>query len=327
MTQNPPEDQNPGGEQPEQSGGFPPPNQPPAAQPPSYGSPQQPPADQPPGYGTPPPPPGGGTPPPPPAGPGGGFPSAPPPPPGQYGQYGAPQYGGPAGAPGAFGAGQPVFSVGGAIGYGWNSFKSHVGGFLGWSVIVLLVSALLSSLLNPSVNVDFNDIEALTAAATPSIGEQFLGALSSIAAMLLAVIIQQGAVHKVNGRLNGFGDFIKFDHAGPGFLTALLVAAAYIVNLIPFIGWLLALAIFLLGMFAVPIALDTGASPVDAFKRSMQLVTGNVGNVLLLILASIGVMLLGLIALCLGVFVAYPIVLIAGVFAYRTLSGQQVAPA
>lgn len=321
MTQNPPDPQNPGGEQPhqQQPGGFPPPNQPPADQPPNYGTP--------PAGGTPPPPPGGGFPPPPPPGggfpppppAGGGFPSAPPPP-GQYGQYGAPQYGGPGGP------GGPVpFSVGGAIGYGWNSFKSHVGGFLGWSIIVLLAGGVINALLNPSVDVDFSDVEALAQAATPTIGEQFLGAIASIISLLLGVILQQGAVHKVNGRLSGFGDFIKFDHAGPGFLAALLVGVGYFVNLVPFIGWLLAIVIFFLGMFAVPIALDTGASPVDAFKRSVELVTGNVGSVLLLVLASAGVILLGLIALCVGFFVAYPIVLIAGVFAYKSLSGQQVA--
>src|SRR5690606_14273018 len=112
----------------------------------------------------PPPPPGAGAPPPPPPGggfpgsappPGGGFPGAAPPPPpgGQYGQYGQPQYGGPGGpgGPGGYGGMMQPFSVGGAISYGWNGFKSNAGAWIGMLLLGVLVSGIVNAILNPSM--------------------------------------------------------------------------------------------------------------------------------------------------------------------------------
>lgn len=345
MTQNPPDPQNPGGEQPnpQQPGGFPPPpppsygsgsqppaDQPPADQPPSYGSPNQPPsygAPQQPG-GFPPPPPGGGAPPPPP--PGGGFPGAAPPPPpgGQYGQYGSPQYGGPAG--GAWGAGQPPFSVGAAISYGWNAFKSNAGVWIGAFLAVAVISVVLQSLLNPSVNVDLGDAGSIPMVEYTFAG-QLLAGLASIVTYLLSAVLIQGAVHKVNGRFEGFGSFTNFTHAGPLFVAA---AALGVVSLVlgllsvvsPFLTSILNLVWAILSVFTLYVAADRGLQVVDAVKESFRLVTSNLGSVIVLWLATIGLVIAGVIVVCFtGLIIVVPLLVLAWAFAYKTLSGQPVA--
>lgn len=344
MTQIPPEDQNTGGEQPngQQPGGFPPPNQPPSAppppsygsssQPPSYGSPQQPYGQQPPGGGTPPPPPpGGGTPPPPP--PGGGFPAAPPPPAGQYGQYGAPQYGGPAGpgGPGGPWGGASQFSVGNAISYGWNAFKSNAGVWIGAFLAVGVISVLLQSLLNPAVDVDLGGTSGGIPVVQYTVGGQLLAGIASIVTYLLSAVLIQGAVHKVNGRFEGFGSFTNFTHAGPLFVAA---AAMGVVSLVlgmlsivsPVLTSLLNLVWAVLSVFVLYIAADRGLQVIDAIKESIQLVTSNLGSVIVLWLATIGLVIAGIIVICFtGLIVVVPLLVIAWAFAYKTLSGQPVA--
>jgi len=343
MTQNPPDPQNPGGEQPDeqQPGGFPPPSQPPAYgspnQPPSYGGPNQPPADQPPSYGAPQQP-GYGTPPPPPPGggfapaPGGGFPSAPPPPPGQYGQYGAPQYGGPGGAPGPWGAGQPQFSVGTAIGYGWSAFKSHALVWILGFLAVAVLSVLIQSLLNPSVDVD---LDSAANGGIPmveyTLTGQLLAGVASIVTYLVYAVLVQGVVHKLNGRFDGFGSFTRFDHAGPLFVAAAALGA---VNLVfgllsivsPFLTSILSLVWGVLSTFVLYIAADRGVQVVEAVQQSIRLVTSNLGSVIVLWLATIGLVIAGIIVVCFtGLIIVVPLVTLAWGFAYKSLSGQQVA--
>jgi uncharacterized membrane protein len=67
-----------------------------------------------------------------------------------------------------------------------------------------------------------------------------------------------------------------------------------------------------------------GQSPIDAIKTSGRLVSANVGSSLLLAILNFLVIIAGVIALCVGLFVAIPITILATAYAYRTFSGRPV---
>jgi uncharacterized membrane protein len=68
------------------------------------------------------------------------------------------------------------------------------------------------------------------------------------------------------------------------------------------------------------IIVDEKLSAVDAMKESARITKGHKGDLFLLMLASIGVALLGVICLFVGIVVAFPVIMLAQVWAYRTLS-------
>ena len=306
--------------------------------PPAYGAPQQ-------GYGAPQqsygsgstPPPGGGYGAPPPPGGGygapqqpGGFPSAPPPPAGAYGQYGAPGYGGPGGPGGSWGA-PPAFSAGGATGWAFRAYASNVGYWLLWMLILAVVGGLLALIFIPAIGDATGGSDGFNASydyMDMTFTDRLLQAVYGLVLTALGLVLTQAALHKVNGRLRSFGDFVKFDHFVPGLIAAVVVGLiTNVVSLVPAIGWLLQLAATLLLVFVVPIALDRGVGVGDALGQSFKLVTGNLGQVIVLYLIFIGLSIAGIIVIC-GtglLFVVIPVISLATVFAYKVLSGQQVA--
>ncbi len=69
--------------------------------------------------------------------------------------------------------------------------------------------------------------------------------------------------------------------------------------------------------FAVPLVMEQDAPVADALTTSAKAALNNAGGLIGLIVLEILVGLLGLLALCLGLFVALPVVYAANVFAYR----------
>ncbi len=68
---------------------------------------------------------------------------------------------------------------------------------------------------------------------------------------------------------------------------------------------------------------DKKLSAVDALKESWRLTTGQKGNLFVLFLLGFGVVILGLCACFLGVFVAGPLVQLALAYVYLVVSGEQ----
>ena len=290
------------------------PEQPPyGQQPPTYG--QQPP--QQPGYGQQPPQqPGYGAP------AGGGFPAAPPPP-GSYGQYG-----GPAGAGGPWGAPQ-AFSATEAVGWGFRAYGSNVGYWLLIMLGLVVVGGILSLVLSPFGAVTDGGFSASYDAFAMSGTERIMSAILGLILTALGLVLVQGALHKANGRLNSLGDFFSFQHLVPGLVAAVVVGlASNLVGLVPGIGRLLQVLVTVLTIFVVPLALDRGLAIGDALSQGVKLVTSNLGQVVLLYLIFIGLVIAGVIVIC-GtglLFVVIPVGSLATVYAYKLLSGQQVAP-
>ncbi|GEK19518.1 hypothetical protein [Cellulomonas xylanilytica] len=306
---------------------------PPAPPAPSYG---QPPAGPPPApaYGQPPagsspygqPAPGGYPPPPPPGygqGPG-GYPPA-----GGYGQAPPGAYPPPAGG---YGAPVQASPIGEAYSYGWKKFTQSGGLFIGaalvWFIVAVVVFFVVAAifggfgaLLDPDGDGVSNGI-----GFGLSFGFIVVSAAFAIVSYLIQAAFIRAALTVTEGRQLQFGDFFKFVDAGPIILTALLLAAIGVVlNLIPFFGGIVTIAVNFLLFFTFWFVIDKHLSPIDALKASYQLVTTNLSTTLLFYLLSIAIIFVGAILCGIGLLVAVPVVLLASAFLFKRLLGDPIA--
>ncbi|HIZ34696.1 MAG TPA: hypothetical protein H9815_02870 [Candidatus Ruania gallistercoris] len=355
MSQQPPEYGPEGPEgQPQNPGGAPPPPPPPPGQgpgqappPPPGQTPPPPPPGQGPGQAPPPPPPGPGQPPnygaapePPSAYPNpqqGGFQSPPPPGPDSYGQYGqpGPGYNGPPQAP-QFNANpyaQPYpqqFSVGAAISYGWNAVFKAGGFWIGLTVIAWLVVVLVSFLLNPAVSASFEGFGTdYSRVAVPGFTVMGLVAnlITGIITGIMGGVFANGGLRQTAGQKPSFGEAFTV----PNMQNVLIWAVVWTVvsGLLTTISSALSIVTLVVGfltLFAYPFIIDRNMSWIDGVKGSVQMVTQNLGSTILLMLALLGINIVGALLCGLGLLITAPLSVAASVFAYRSFSQQPIAP-
>lgn len=118
--------------------------------------------------------------------------------------------------------------------------------------------------------------------------------------------------------------FGGFDRLGEAFLATLVGGVAIALGLVAFVvpGVILSL----MWLFSLNILAERNIGFWEAFRRSAELTRGYRWQLLLLCLANALVILLGLCALCVGVFVAEAVAFTALALAYRFLENEK-APA
>lgn len=227
----------------------------------------------------------------------------PPPPPPPAGGYGAPM---PPPPPGEMGVN---FSAGAAIGYGWRGFKNNAGSFLGMALLIIVVSAVFGSLSSGE--------------GSASLGGSLLQIVGQIITMVMTAAMIKGALDVTQGTSVSIGSMFEGWDKVQVLIAAVLVAIGTVVGLIlliiPGLIWMF------LTWFTNTFIIDRGVSAIDGIKESIGFVKNNVGDLLILALLSVGVAILGIICLIVGIFVAIPVIMIAGAYAYRVLQGQPVA--
>jgi hypothetical protein len=311
MTENPPPGQQPPpgyggppegyGEQPPEGYGEQPPPGYGQQPPPGYG--QQPP----PGYGQQPPP-GSGQPPPPP-----GYGQQPPP---GYGQQPPPGYGGFA---------PPQLSVGTAISYGWEKFKANWGVWVGISLLAVIISALLQ-LPFGGFNMQFGTGNMDSSGFGG--GSLILSIIGLVVSFVVGTLIQaafvRGALHELNGNKPNFGAFFQFGNIAQVLLASLIIGVltsiGYVLCIIP------GVIVMFLTWYTLQFVLDQNQDAMTAIKSSFNLTSQNVGPLLLLALACVGLNILGALLCLIGLLVTGPVTLIASTYAYRFLVNGPVSP-
>ncbi|MFY9919851.1 MAG: hypothetical protein WAL26_15855 [Mycobacterium sp.] len=316
-------------------GGYPPPGQggyPPPGQQGGYPPP-------PPPSGYPPPPQQGGYPPPPP-------PSGYPPPP-QHGGYppppqGAPGYppapGGypPAGPPG-YGGAQP-YSVGEAFSWAWNKFSKNAGPLIiatlvyGLVLVVLqVIINLLQSAVSPGVSsytTDGGGFAYSWSTTSMGIGGILISIVGWFVSLIVGAAIQSGYISGLldiaNGQQLSAGSVFRPRNIGQ------VIVAGLIVGIITTIGFFLCIIPGVIAsimlVFTTVALLDRNLSAVDAVKTSFDLSKANFGNVFVTWLAMVATAFVGALACGVGLLVAVPVAALILVYAWRRLSGGQVAP-
>ena len=286
-----------------------------------------PPEHQPPAGGYPPPPPGGSPPPPP-----GGYPPPPPhgyPPPPPQGGYAPP----PPGYPGGPGYGAPAYRVGEAVSWAWNQFTKNAAAILVPTLVLGLVYGALQFIIQ-SISSGFATASTSTSgdygfAASYSLGMggvlvTIVGAL--VTAVVMAVVQSAyigGMLDIANGAPVEMGSFFRPRN------VANVVIASVLSSIIIGVGVLLCVVPGILAtivlMFTTVVVVDRNVSGIDGLTTSFTIAKTNFGPVALTWLATIGITILGLLACLVGLIVAYPVVALVTVYAYRKLTGGFVA--
>jgi hypothetical protein len=117
-----------------------------------------------------------------------------------------------------------------------------------------------------------------------------------------------------NPARSGPGDFLQ---SAPPDLSALFAGLSMVFIALMLGFGLFALVWTILLQFAIPITLENDIGPIDAIKLSISAASANLGGIIVLLIIEALIGIVGVLALCLGYFVAVPVAWAAGVFAYR----------
>lgn len=195
-----------------------------------------------------------------------------------------------------------TLSVRECLRFGWNGFKAHPTKYIG---AVLIIFAL---------QLAFTNIQA-------SIPDAYIGFFISV---FLSTLLYCGIIRFfLNAHDTGMPHLENLWNPAPFlsyFVASLLMTIGIVLGFILLIvpGVLLMLALF----FTPYIIVDKQLGPIASMKRSIELTRGNRYRLFLLLLAIMGLVILGSLPLLLGLLVVTPVVGLAGVHAYRTLEGQ-----
>ncbi len=290
---------------------------PPPPPPPGGSFPPPPPSGGP--YPPPPPPPGGSFPPPPPSG--GPYPPSPPPPP--SGSYPPPPPGAgyhpPQPGPGYQGAaGSPrAFSATDAVAYGWKGFTNNIGSLIVIG-LVLFVASLATNLLSRAFDTWILNI-------TANLVGTFISLVISLGLIRAALII-------LDGRRPAVEDLLSTKDIGPYIIASIVVSILFVVGLLFCIlpGLIVAFLVQFYGYAIVDQKADivggaASSDPIGAIRTSIQIVWGNLGQIILLALLSLAVNIVGALLCGLGLLVSLPVTAIALAYAWRYFSAGPIA--
>ena len=203
---------------------------------------------------------------------------------------------------------QPIFLIGEAIRFGWNTMKSNLGFFIG----ILIVSVLIGVV--PDV------IERLVSSIPIRI-------VVGIPFWVLNLVIWMGLI-RIALRLHdnkdvGFTDLFScfplfFNYLFGSILYGLIIFVGIILLIIPGIIWAIKFQFY--SYFIV----DEGLGPIEALKRSSLITKGFKWNLFLLGLLLILINVLGALCLLVGLFATIPTAMLAVSFVYRKLAVTDV---
>ncbi len=205
----------------------------------------------------------------------------------------------------------PTISVKECLSNGWSTFKTRPWFFVQVGAIVAAITILigmiedsLQMVTGESVMRVITNIESLITTTLFSVG--------TTALYLTAHRNSQEASFRELWNPSPFWRYLGITLIG-GFLTIL----GLILLIVP--GIIIAIAFSFSGILVV----EKGMSPIAALKESARLTRGHRMELFKLFLASLGINILGVLALLVGLFVTIPLTSIAFVHAYRAITGNE----
>jgi len=193
------------------------------------------------------------------------------------------------------------FTIGEAIGFGWETVKKNLWFWIGISVIYLVLTSLNVSFKQDSVNYQVSSI------------------ISGIFGIILSIGLVKISLKFIDGKKAEYKDLFTsyrlfWKMLGAQILIGLIVFAGFLLLIVPGIIWSIKY------QFAPNFIVDKDMKIMEAMKASAVATEGIKWQLFVLSLAFAGIMILGMIALGIGILVAFPIIWIADCFVYRKLS-------
>jgi len=198
------------------------------------------------------------------------------------------------------------FSIKDALNYGWTSFKTHVPFFLGFIVIMAVITIAPDRL---------TEIMFEPRTAPFVIGKllvRLLGLLLGMVATRLSLDIHDKGKPDY-ARLSDLLPLILY-YLGGKILYGLIVMVGLVLLIVP--GCIWAYMFLYVGFLTI----DKGLSPVAALQESRAMTHGYKLDLFLFSLAIALLNIVGMICLLVGLLVTIPVTLMASVYVYRKLS-------
>lgn len=205
------------------------------------------------------------------------------------------------------------FPFGESIKFGWQKTKENLLNLVSVTVILLVINWI------------FNSLAKHTEKALPFISliialcSSLVGMFITLGVIKICFKVYAGEKFEISEMFANQKPFLNY------LLATILFVVAVIVGLILLIvpGIILAIK---MGFYPYLIV-DKEMGPIDALKESMNLTKGNCWNLFLLWFLVLGVLLLGILALFVGIIVAIPVIWMAYIFVYRYLEQRKLATA
>ncbi|CAB4797336.1 unannotated protein [freshwater metagenome] len=209
--------------------------------------------------------------------------------------------------PGAMSSGAG-FTPGAAISYAWNATMKNLGPLVLMTLVILVAQVV--------IQVGFSGGRGVVAL--------LLSIATSVVSLILAMGLIRAALRVTDGGTPELSQLTETDQLGPYIVQAILVGIAIGIGLVLcIIPGLIAAVLFAFAGYAVIDTRDGDA--VGAIKRSFEIVKGNFGAVLGLIVLLMLINIAGAMLCGIGLLFTYPMTSVAIAYAYRTLNGQPVA--
>ncbi len=223
-----------------------------------------------------------------------------------------------------------AINAGDCVSNAWNLVKENYGMYLGIALIAMILSGCIPCvslfLVGPILGGVYYVVLREMRGEPVEFGMMFKGfekfvplmviglvqAIPEIIGQILRLVVQFGQIG-LNGNKNGDFQFFKGSDLDFGIASGLLIVIAIVALVLIIFGVAWRVLLF----FAVPLAMERDLGAVDAMKLSAKAATSNIGGLIVLFIFEFLVALLGVIALCIGVFFVIPIIYAANAFAYR----------
>jgi len=201
--------------------------------------------------------------------------------------------------------GMNTFSATECIKFGWTTFKKRPWFLIGISVLLFVVSMITTPFENNTEGVVRFVVQIVSWVISMLVG------IAYTAFFLRA----HEDVEHVTLRDAWKPEFF-LNYLAASILVMIAVVIGFILLIVP--GVILAL------MFSQTfnLIIDRNMGPIEAMKESARITKGFKWELFLLWILSVGVIIIGLICLLVGFFVAMPVIMLASIHAYRTLAGK-----
>lgn len=201
-----------------------------------------------------------------------------------------------------------TIQIDGALRFGWTKFKEHWS-FLIPALVILWGASVTSDTL---IEAYFKDIEPTAT---------FLQLIASLFLLWLSFNWLRSFLAILDGRRPAIADLFSYSPNTPTYILAsilygLVIGAGFLLLIIPGIYFTLRY-----GMYSYLVA-DRRLGAISALRESARITDGAKWQLLLVGLVSIGIALLGVLALGIGLFVAVPVLGLAYASIYRSLLTQ-----
>lgn len=189
-----------------------------------------------------------------------------------------------------------AISAGPSIRFGWEAVKKDFWYFVGIAFISMIISGIGSS-------------------SSETNSWDLIGTLASVwmtcGTTMIYLLYQQGKKAEVTVLFTSVDRYLSV--LGATILISLIVIAGMILLIVPGIIWAIKY------QFVIPLILDQKLGVREAMRRSDAITKGKKMDIFMFDLTMLGVVILGVLALFVGLFVAVPVVGLAQIDLYKKL--------